>query len=85
MDLQTRKLRLIERFMRIDNIELLSRVEELLILAEQEELAQNTPDITEEQAAELDRRYQEYKKNPESARPWDEVKAKLMAKYGYDG
>ena len=79
-DLQTLKLRLIEQFLKVDNIALLAKVQELLMEAEQEERLRDIHPLTEEQEAELEKRYQRYKQNPSSARPWEEVKATLMAK-----
>ncbi len=40
------------------------------------------PPLTEEQQAELDRRLAEYEANPEQALPWEEVYARLQARYG---
>ena len=40
------------------------------------------PPLTEEQKAELDRRLAEYEAHPEQALPWDEVYARLQARYG---
>jgi putative addiction module component (TIGR02574 family) len=40
-----------------------------------------TPDaleLTEGQRAELDRRLDEYEKNPEAGSPWSEVKARIL-------
>jgi putative addiction module component (TIGR02574 family) len=37
-------------------------------------------DLTEAQKKELDRRLEEYHKNPDVGSPWDEVKSKLLAK-----
>jgi putative addiction module component (TIGR02574 family) len=38
----------------------------------------NAFDLSDEQRAELDRRWSEHLKNPESAVPWTEVRAKLL-------
>jgi putative addiction module component (TIGR02574 family) len=35
-------------------------------------------DLTDEQRRELDRRWQEHQRNPESAVPWSEVRRKLL-------
>jgi len=35
--------------------------------------------LTDEQMAELDRRWAEHLENPESAIPWDEVRRRLMS------
>ncbi|HYR59020.1 MAG TPA: addiction module protein [Chthoniobacteraceae bacterium] len=40
------------------------------------------PDVTPEEAAELERRWQEHLAHPESAIPWEQVKAELEAKFG---
>ena len=39
------------------------------------------PPLTDEQKREIDRRLAEHKKNPERASPWEEVKARLWARY----
>ncbi|HEY9817263.1 MAG TPA: addiction module protein [Candidatus Obscuribacterales bacterium] len=84
-DLQALKLRLIEQFLRVNNVALLAKVEEMLLDAEMQERERTMPPLTEEQGQELERRYQRYRENPSSARPWEEVRAELMAKHGYDG
>lgn len=40
------------------------------------------PTLTPAQAAEIDRRIEEHKQNPQSAIPWEQVKAELEQKYG---
>ena len=37
--------------------------------------------LTDEQKAELDRRIEEHKRNPERAEPWEVVRARLWAHY----
>jgi putative addiction module component (TIGR02574 family) len=37
--------------------------------------------LTDEQKAELDRRIEEHKRNPERAQPWEVVRARLWARY----
>lgn len=37
--------------------------------------------LTEEQMAEIDRRLAEHERNPERARPWQEVMARLRARF----
>jgi putative addiction module component (TIGR02574 family) len=39
------------------------------------------PPLTDEKKREIDRRLAEHKKNPERASPWEEVKARLWARY----
>ena len=39
------------------------------------------PPLTPAQAAEIDRRVEEHKKNPQSAIPWEQLKADLEQKY----
>jgi|TARA_Y100000294_G_scaffold139342_1_gene132823 putative addiction module component (TIGR02574 family) len=39
-------------------------------------------ELTEAQKKELDKRLEEYHKNPDAGSPWDEVKSKLLAKNG---
>lgn len=39
------------------------------------------PPLTDEQKRELDRRWAEYQKNPERGAPWEEVRARLWARY----
>jgi putative addiction module component (TIGR02574 family) len=40
------------------------------------------PALTPAQAAEIDRRVEEHRQNPQSAIPWEGVKAELEQKYG---
>jgi putative addiction module component (TIGR02574 family) len=42
---------------------------------------ENMPPLTDEQRAELDRRWSEHQKNPGRAAPWEEVRARLWARY----
>jgi putative addiction module component (TIGR02574 family) len=39
------------------------------------------PVLTAEQAAELDRRLEEHRRDPNSAIPWESIKAELLSKY----
>jgi putative addiction module component (TIGR02574 family) len=39
------------------------------------------PPLTDEQKREIDRRIAEHEKNPERASPWEEVRARLWARY----
>jgi putative addiction module component (TIGR02574 family) len=39
------------------------------------------PPLTDEQKREIDRRLAEHKKDPGRASPWEEVKARLWARY----
>ena len=39
------------------------------------------PPLTPEQAAEIDRRLEEHKRNPDAVVPWEQVKAQLEQKY----
>ena len=41
------------------------------------------PDLTPEQAAELDRRLEEFKKNPHEGIPWEQVEADLNKRFGW--
>jgi putative addiction module component (TIGR02574 family) len=40
------------------------------------------PSLTPAQEAEIDRRLEEHRRNPQSAIPWEQVKAELEQKYG---
>jgi putative addiction module component (TIGR02574 family) len=42
----------------------------------------NLPPLSDDQKAEIDRRLAEHEKDPSTALSWDEVKARLWAKYG---
>jgi putative addiction module component (TIGR02574 family) len=57
--------------------------EERLQLAEDlwDSVAAEEPPLTDEQKRELDRRWEEHQKNPERGSPWEEVRARLWARY----
>ena len=40
------------------------------------------PELTPQQAAELDRRLEEHRRHPDDVIPWEDVKADLDGKYG---
>jgi putative addiction module component (TIGR02574 family) len=44
-------------------------------------LADDLAPLTEEQMAEIDRRLAEHERNPERAKPWNEVLARLRARF----
>jgi putative addiction module component (TIGR02574 family) len=41
------------------------------------------PDLTPEQAAELDRRFADFETNPREGIPWEQVKADLNKRFGW--
>ena len=41
------------------------------------------PDLTPEQAAELDRRLADFEKNPHAGIPWEQVEADLNQRFGW--
>ncbi len=41
------------------------------------------PDLTPEQAAELDRRLADFEKNPHAGIPWEQVEADLNKRFGW--
>lgn len=41
------------------------------------------PDLTPEQVAELERRAEEFRKNPEDGIPWEDIRADLKKRYGW--
>jgi len=49
-----------------------------------EELGWVDPDLTPGQAAELDRRLAEFEKNPHSGIPWEQVKADMRERFGWE-
>jgi len=48
-----------------------------------DELGWVDPDLTPEQAAELDRRLAEFEKNPHAGIPWEQVEADLKRRFGW--
>ena len=42
----------------------------------------NLPPLTEEQIAEIERRIAEHERDPSTALSWDDIRARLWAKYG---
>jgi putative addiction module component (TIGR02574 family) len=66
---------------RIPELRTLSASEKLTLLTELwEDLASNPEDIpiTPEQIAEVDRRLEEYRQNPNLGSSWEEVKARIL-------
>ena len=47
------------------------------------ELGWVDPDLTPEQAAELDRRLADFEKNPREGIPWEQVQADLKQRFGW--
>ena len=47
------------------------------------ELGWVDPDLTPEQAAELDRRLADFEKNPREGIPWEQVQADLKNRFGW--
>jgi putative addiction module component (TIGR02574 family) len=48
-----------------------------------DELGWVDPDLTPEQAAELDRRLADFEKNPHEGIPWEQVQADLKKRFGW--
>lgn len=48
-----------------------------------DELGWVDPDLSPEQAAELDRRLAEFEKNPHQGIPWEQVEADLKKRFGW--
>jgi putative addiction module component (TIGR02574 family) len=47
--------------------------------------AEEMPPLTTEQIQEAERRYTDLLRHPEKASTWEEVKARLLARYGSEG
>jgi putative addiction module component (TIGR02574 family) len=45
-------------------------------------VAEGMPDLTQEQIAECERRLAEHDRDPSTARPWEEVRARLWSRRG---
>jgi putative addiction module component (TIGR02574 family) len=45
-------------------------------------VADSMPDLTQEQIAECERRLAEHDRDPSTARPWEEVRARLWSRRG---
>jgi putative addiction module component (TIGR02574 family) len=66
---------------RIPELRTLSPAEKLSLVTEVwDDLASNSEDIplTTEQIAEVERRLEEYRKNPDLGSSWEEVKARIL-------
>lgn len=48
-----------------------------------DELGLVDPDLTPAQAAELDRRLADFEKNPHEGIPWEQIKADLKQRFGW--
>jgi putative addiction module component (TIGR02574 family) len=68
---------LLKELLQLSPEERLDLAEELWDSLAEEEL----PPLTEAQKRELDRRMAEHEKNPQRAAPWEEVRARLWARY----
>jgi putative addiction module component (TIGR02574 family) len=43
---------------------------------------QDLPPLTDEERAEIDRRLAKHERDPDAAVPWEDVRARLIAKFG---
>ena len=72
-----------EMIERMPELRTLSPSDKLALVTELwDDLASNPEDIpiTPEQIAEVDRRLEEYRKNPDLGSPWEEVKARILGR-----
>jgi putative addiction module component (TIGR02574 family) len=70
------KATLFKELMELPPEERLQLVEELW-----DSLAAEDIPLTDEQKREIDRRWAEHQKNPDRGSPWEEVRARLWARY----
>lgn len=72
------KATLLAEIMQLTAKERRDLIEELLAAVEEDEAFALTP----EQKAEIDRRIAEHERDPSSAVPWEEVRDRLLARFG---
>jgi putative addiction module component (TIGR02574 family) len=72
------KATLLAEIMQLTAKERRDLIEELLAAVEEDEAFALTP----EQKAEIDRRIAEHERDPNSAVPWEEVRDRLLARFG---
>jgi putative addiction module component (TIGR02574 family) len=72
------KATLLAEIMQLTAKERRNLIEELLAAVEEDEAFALTP----EQKAEIDRRIAEHERDPSSAVPWEEVRDRLLARFG---
>jgi putative addiction module component (TIGR02574 family) len=67
---------------KIPELQTLSAAEKFALAIELWDELASTPDeipVTDEQLGELDRRFEEYQRNPDKVLPWEEVKTKILS------
>jgi putative addiction module component (TIGR02574 family) len=69
---------LLKELLELTPAERIQLVQDLWDSIEPEEM----PPLTAEQKQEMERRYAEHVRNPETASRWDDVKARLLARLG---
>jgi putative addiction module component (TIGR02574 family) len=66
----------------VDEIRKLDADERALLMEELHQIVEEDFPLTEEQWQEIERRMEEHERDPSTAIPWEEVRDRLLAKFG---